>query len=72
VVIPEWFDHFKKGQFEKLNTVLEDMASKLYKARITDEIKENRERLQQQAKTLANDITENHMHAENVPKEKII
>lgn len=48
------------------------MASKLYKARITDEIKENRERLQQQAKTLANDITENHMHAENVPKEKII
>ena len=48
------------------------MASKLYKARITDEIKENRERLQQQAKTLANDITENHTQAENVPKEKII
>ena len=47
-----------------MEKVLEDLGSKLYKARVTDEIKETRERLCAQAKKISDELNDNFKYSD--------
>ncbi len=56
VVLPEWWEPFYQAQVLKLEKILEEMALKLFKARITDEVKQVRSRISNQSKEIITDI----------------
>lgn len=66
-----WFESFVRDEMAKLQKALEDLGQQLYRARITDEIQENRTKLVKNIQLLAEDLRQKQANAQ-IPKEKII